>query len=108
MANDLSITSAEFESEVLQSNVPVLVDFWAVWCGPCKAIAPAVEEVAREYAGRAKVFKVDVDTEQELAMRYGIMSIPALLVFKNGQVVDQSIGLTSKEAIAAMLDRAIG
>ncbi|GIV01908.1 MAG: thioredoxin [Armatimonadetes bacterium] len=108
MASDLAVTTAEFDTKVLQSDVPVLVDFWAEWCGPCKAIGPSVEALASEYAGRAKVYKVDVDSENELAVRYGVVSIPTLLVFKKGQVVDQMVGAAPKEQIAAMLDRAIG
>jgi thioredoxin 1 len=108
MAANLAIGEAQFEQEVLQSEVPVLVDFWAEWCGPCRAIAPAVEQIAQEYEGKAKVFKLDVDHEGAIATRYGIMSIPALLVFKGGKVVDQQVGAVPKAAIAAMLDRAIG
>ncbi len=104
MAN-LAITTAEFDSQVLQSDQPVLIDFWATWCGPCRLIAPAVEELANDYAGKAKVFKVDVDQEGELAMKYGIMSIPAILVFKGGQVVDQHVGNAPKAHLAALLDR---
>jgi thioredoxin 1 len=77
----------------------VLVDFWAVWCGPCRLIAPIVEELARQYEGKLKVYKVDVDQEQSLAMQYGIMSIPTLLLFKNGQVVEQIVGALPKSAI---------
>jgi thioredoxin 1 len=105
MAANLAITTSNFETEVLGSEVPVLVDFWAEWCGPCKAIGPAVEELASEYAGRAKVYKLDVDSEGQLAARYGIMSIPALLVFKNGKVVDQLVGAAPKAQIAALIER---
>ena len=104
MAN-LAITTAEFDSQVLQSDQPVLIDFWATWCGPCRLIAPAVEELANDYAGKAKVFKVDVDQEGELAMKYGIMSIPSILVFKGGQVVAQTVGNAPKAHLAALLDR---
>lgn len=105
MSANLALATNEFEEKVLKSEVPVLVDFWAEWCGPCRAIAPSVEAIANEYAGRAKVFKVDVDSEQELAIRYGITSIPALLIFKGGRVVDQIIGANPKEMIAATLER---
>jgi thioredoxin 1 len=107
MASGMAVTGAEWDQKVLQSEVPVLVDFWATWCGPCKAIAPSVEQLATEYEGKAKVYKVDVDTEGELAMKYGIMSIPALLVFKGGKVVDQMVGAAPKQQIAALLQRAM-
>jgi len=107
MAADLQVTSSEFEKNVLESEIPVLVDFWAEWCGPCKAIGPAIEQLATEYSGRAKVYKVDVDREGEIAMKYGIMSIPALLVFKNGKVVDQMVGAAPKANIAALIDRSL-
>lgn len=105
MAANMAVTTADFEEQVLKSDVPVLVDFWAQWCGPCLAIAPSVEAIAGEYEGRAKVYKVDVDSEDELAGRYGVMSIPALLIFKDGKVVDQHVGAVPKAAIASMLDR---
>ena len=105
MSADLALKTSEFEEKVLKSDVPVLVDFWATWCGPCKAIGPLIEELASEYAGRAKVFKVDVDSEGDLAMRFGVMSIPALLVFKGGQVVDQMVGAAPKPQIASLIDR---
>lgn len=105
MATELALSTADFESKVLQSEVPVLIDFWAEWCGPCRAIAPFVEQIASEYDGRAKVFKVDVDNEPELAGRFGVMSIPTLLVFKDGQRVGQLIGAVPKQKIAELIDR---
>ena len=107
MSANLAVSSTEFDQQVLQSDVPVLVDFWAEWCGPCKAIGPSIEELAQEYSGRAKVFKVDVDANGDIAERYGIMSIPALLVFKGGKVVDQMIGAAPKASIQNLLDRAL-
>jgi thioredoxin 1 len=100
----LHVTSADFETEVLRSSEPVLVDFWAAWCPPCRMIAPAVEALADEYAGRAKVAKLDVDESPDVAERYGIQSIPTLLVFKDGSVVDQRIGAVPKSEMARMLD----
>ncbi|MEI7986158.1 MAG: thioredoxin [Armatimonadota bacterium] len=108
MAADLAINNtAEFQEKVLGSDLPVLVDFWAPWCGPCRAIAPAVEELATEYAGKARVFKIDVDQVGEVAQNYGVMSIPALLVFKGGKVVDKQVGAGPKSQIAALIDRAL-
>ncbi|MEN3001052.1 MAG: thioredoxin [Armatimonadota bacterium] len=100
-----AVTEREWETEVLQSPVPVLVDFWAIWCGPCRLIAPIVEELANQYAGKLKVLKVDVDQEQNLAIRYGIMSIPTLLLFKNGQVVDQIVGALPRGVIEERVKR---
>ncbi|MCS6949763.1 MAG: thioredoxin [Armatimonadota bacterium] len=98
------VTTAEFETEVLQSDVPVVVDFWAIWCGPCKAIAPHVEAIANEYQGRAKAVKVNVDEEPELALRYGIQSIPTLLFFKDGKVQDMIVGVVPKQTIVQKLE----
>lgn len=105
MTADLGVTADTFQSEVLESEVPVLVDFWAEWCGPCMAIGPAIVELATEYAGKAKVLKVNVDEERAIAERYGIMSIPALLVFKGGKLVDQVAGARPKAQIAQLIDR---
>ena len=103
--NIVEITDINFEQEVLQSQVPVLVDFWAAWCAPCRMIAPAVEALAKDYTGRAKVGKLNVDENMATPGKYNIRGIPALLLFKEGQVQDQIVGATSKENIQAMLDR---
>lgn len=100
---EITLTKDNFQQEVLESDIPVLVDFWAVWCGPCKMLAPVIEEIAAEYEGKVKVGKVNIDDEQQLAMQYGIMSIPTVILFKDGQAVDKSIGVVPKENIVAML-----
>ncbi len=108
MGNAVAVTGANFETEVLQSKVPVLVDFWAAWCGPCRAIAPAVEEIAKDYEGRLKVAKVDVDENMEISARYGVQSIPTLMLFKDGDAVERLIGAYPKPAILAKIQRHIG
>jgi thioredoxin 1 len=105
MASVQAVTTQEWEQEVLQSSTPVLVDFWAVWCGPCRQIAPIVEQLAQEYGGKLKVVKVDIDPEQALAIRYGVSSIPTLLLFKNGQVVEQIVGALPKGTIEGRLKK---
>lgn len=95
-----TFTDENFQSEVLNSDKPVLVDFWAEWCGPCRMVAPIVEELATEYHGSLKVGKVDVDSNQKVSMQFGVRSIPTLLIFKNGKVVDQIIGAVPKRALA--------
>ncbi|MBI3365606.1 MAG: thioredoxin [Ignavibacteriae bacterium] len=96
MMKPIAVDDANFQTEVLKSDKPVLVDFWAIWCGPCKMIAPIVEEVAKEYDGKLKVTKMDVDANPRTAMQFGIRSIPTLMVFKGGQVVEQIIGAVPK------------
>lgn len=107
MAEELQLTASDFDEKVLKSSVPVLVDFWATWCGPCRAIAPTIEEIATEYKAKAGVYKVDVDNNQEIASQFGIMSIPALIVFKDGKVFDRIVGAAPKSQIIALIDRAL-
>jgi len=102
-ANVINVTDANFDQEVLQSDVPVLVDFWAAWCGPCKMIAPTVESLASEYAGQLKVAKLDVDANMGSAMRYNIRGIPTLLLFKGGRVVDMRVGAVPKAELVRMI-----
>jgi len=98
------VTDDTFESEVLQAQHPVLVDYWAEWCGPCKAIAPTLEEVAKEYSGKLKVAKVNVDENQEIPKKYGIRGIPTLMLFKNGNIEATKVGALSKSQLTAFLD----
>lgn len=107
MAKSVELTDSNFEDEVIKSDSPVLVDFWAEWCGPCRVIGPVVEELAGEYEGKVKVGKVDVDSNPEVSIKYGIRSIPALLIFKNGEVVDQIIGSVPKSHLSKQLDAQI-
>ena len=102
--NVIELTKANFD-ETINSDQPVLVDFWAAWCGPCRMIAPIVEELADDYEGKAKIGKLNVDNEVEIAQRYRIMSIPTLLIFKNGEIVDKVVGGRPKQAFAQMLDK---
>jgi len=103
----LEVSDATFDQEVLQSEQPVLVDFWAVWCGPCKAIAPIVDELATSYAGKLKVAKVNVDQNGATPSRYGIRGIPALLFFKGGKVADQIVGYVPRDVIVEKVDKVL-
>ncbi|HET9327302.1 MAG TPA: thioredoxin [Candidatus Eisenbacteria bacterium] len=103
MANAEAVTDANFEQEVLKSSVPVLVDFWAAWCGPCKVIAPTVDQLAAEYAGKMKVVKLDVDANMEISSRYSVLNIPTLILFKDGHAVEKMIGALPKPALLAKI-----
>ena len=103
----LHIGDADFQQEVLQSFIPVLVDFWATWCGPCQALAPTLDEIADDYQGKIKVVKIDIDQNPESAAQYNVRSIPTLLIFKNGNVEASKIGLQSKSQLAAFIDSTI-
>lgn len=105
--NIFEFTDANFQSEVLESSMPVLVDFWASWCGPCKAIAPIIEEVAVEYQGKVKVGKVNVDENPATPSNYGVRGIPTLILFKDGEVLDQVVGALPKSQLQSMLDKAL-
>ncbi len=100
----MKITSENFEKEVLNSEVPVLVDFFATWCSPCKMMSPVVEELEKEMEGKAKVYKIDTDEEQNLAIKYGIMSIPTFIVFKNGEVANKAVGMRDKQELIDLLN----
>ncbi len=104
MSKIVTITNDNFESEVINSDKPVLIDFWAIWCGPCKVIHPIVEEIAAEYKGKLKVGKCDVDANQQIALNYGIRSIPTLLIFNDGKVVEQIIGAVPKQHVISKLE----
>lgn len=104
----IEVTDANFQKEVIESPIPVLVDFWAIWCGPCRLIAPIVEELANEYEGKMKFAKLDVDVNQKTAMKYGIRSIPTLLIFKDGTVVDSIIGAVPKPHLVSKIEKVLG
>ncbi len=107
MAKPVEVTDAQFETEVLKSALPVLVDFWAPWCGPCRMVAPIVEELAREYEGKVKFVKVNTDENMETAIRYGIRSIPTLILFKDGRVVGTIVGFRPKPELKKLIDKAL-
>jgi len=107
MSNATPVTTANFDSEVLKSSTPVLVDFWAPWCGPCRAVAPTVDALATEFSGRAKVVKLNTDEESDIAVKLGVGSIPTLMVFKNGEMVERVVGNRSKNELAALLTKHI-
>ncbi|QMU56139.1 MAG: thioredoxin [Candidatus Mycalebacterium zealandia] len=103
----IELSDSAFESEVLQSDIPVLVDFWAPWCGPCKAIAPTVSQISRDFAGKIKVGKINVDENQQTSIQFGIRSIPTLLIFKDGKIVDQIIGAVSQTDLENSVNKAL-
>ena len=107
MADVQQVTDASFDSDVLKADVPVLIDFWAPWCGPCKAIAPVVDELAKDYAGRLKVVKMNVDDNPNTPSKYGVRSIPNLLVFKGGQVKEQIVGAVPKAVLVKAVDQVV-
>jgi len=102
-----SVTSGTFEQEVIKCDIPVLVDFWAEWCGPCKALGPTIDEIAGDFAGKVQVVKLDVQNEPTVASQFGIVSIPTLLLFKNGQIVNRMVGLQPKANITQQLNAAL-
>lgn len=108
MSNAMEVAGDTFEAEVIQSNVPVLVDFSATWCGPCQKLAPLIDELAADYEGKAKVVKIDVDNSQDIATKYGVMSVPTIVLLNGGEIVNKWIGFTPKQTLAEALDGAIG
>jgi len=104
-ANVAQVSDASFEGDILKSSVPVLVDFWAPWCGPCRSVAPIVDDLATQYAGKLKVAKVNVDESSDVAMRYQVTSIPTFILFKNGQVADRALGALPKSEFVKLIDR---
>ena len=107
-ANTLELTEANFDTQVLQASEPVLVDFWAEWCMPCKALAPTMDDLANEYVGKAKVGKLDTDANQSVAVKFGISAIPTVILFHNGQIKEKFVGLRSKQDFKAAIDNLLG
>ncbi len=107
MSNAISLATAEFSDKIENAKGVALVDFWAAWCGPCRMLAPTIDEVAADFAGRAEVYKVNVDEEGELAAKFGIMSIPTLIIFKDGAVFDKIVGVVPKDSIAEKIENAL-
>jgi len=105
-ANVKVFTDGNFQDEVLKSEVPVLVDFWAEWCGPCKALGPTIDQLADQFAGKAKIGKVDIDTNQNIAVQFGIQSIPTIMIFKGGQLKQKFVGMQSKQVLATAMEAA--
>ena len=105
MADEIILTKDNFDDEVLNSDIPVLVDFWAEWCGPCKMVGPTIEELAKEYKGRAKVGKVNVDENQDIAEKYGVRGIPTLILFSKGAVAEQLVGAQPRDKLAEIIDK---
>ena len=108
MSNEIELTDANFEAEVIKSDLPVLVDFWAPWCGPCRMVAPIVEEIAKEYDGKLKVGKLNTDDNRQVASQFGIMSIPTLMIFKGGERKEAIIGVQPKQVLTEKIDMVIG
>jgi len=105
MSNAIPVTDTSFDAEVLKSGTPVLVDFWAPWCGPCRAVGPTVDAIAEEFSGRVKVVKLNTDEEQQVAIKYGVVNIPTLMLFKNGEMVERVMGNRPKAELAALVSR---
>lgn len=108
MSNEIELTDATFDTEVIQSDKPVVVDFWAPWCGPCKMVAPILEEISNEYGDKIKIGKVNTDDNQQVAGRYGIMSIPTIMIFKDGEAIERIVGAQPKDVFTTKIDSVLG